>query len=61
MYFSKINLLGAMNRFYDNLMNQNKKRPLDTTSTNGDVQTNGETNSVDTSPLSKRKSIIHFF
>ena len=39
-----------MNKFYENLMNQNRmKRPLDA------VGANGETTSADTSPLSKRE------
>ncbi len=43
-----------MNKFYESLLNQNRKRPLDAAGQNGEAPTNGEALSADTSPLSKR-------
>ena len=44
-----------MNKFYDNLVQQNRKRPHET-GQNGEVITNGkaENGSANTSPMSKR-------
>jgi len=45
-----------MNKFYENLMTQNRKRPHEAISQNGEAVTNGknENSSTDSSPLSKR-------
>lgn len=46
----------TMNKFYENLMTQNRKRPHEAISQNGEAATNGknENSSTDSSPLSKR-------
>ena len=44
-----------MNKFYTNLMTQNRKRTHDASNSNGEAATKGENlSSTDTSPLSKR-------
>ena len=46
-----------MDKFYENLMSQNRKRPHDAITQNGDSNHNGKnenSSSTDTSPLSKR-------
>lgn len=45
-----------MNKFYENLMTQNRKRPHEATSQNGEATPNGDAKSAETSPQSKRKS-----